>query len=205
MYSREDVVSWLVARKSNVVLAAGPMHQTCLHLASARHSGQSLQIVKVLLSHASEDLRMMQDSCGSIPLFCAIESGNNNICKELLSTKAEEQVLHVKQPLGDTAMHLVARRRDSNLLKTLIEAGAQVDRQNSEGQTVMHLTCIQGDENSLRVLFMAKANCNIGDTEDRTPIHLAAERGFTRLVDFLIEKFKASIYDRTKDGSTLVC
>ena len=35
-------------------------------------------------------------------------------------------MLHVKQPLGDTAMHLAARRRDSSLLKTLIEAGAQV-------------------------------------------------------------------------------
>ena len=68
----------------------------------------------------------------------------------------------------------------------------------------MHLTCIQGDENSLRVLFMAKANCSVGDMEQRTPIHLAAERGFTKLVDFLIEKFKASIYDRTKDGSTLM-
>ena len=69
---------------------------------------------------------------------------------------------------------------------------------------MMHLTCIQGDENSLRVLFMAKANCSVGDMEQRTPIHLAAERGFTKLVDFLIEKFKASIYDRTKDGSTLM-
>lgn len=44
MYSRDDIVSWLLARKSNANLAAGPMQQTCLHLASARHSGQSLQV-----------------------------------------------------------------------------------------------------------------------------------------------------------------
>ena len=69
---------------------------------------------------------MSEDSCGSIPLFCAIEAGNNNVCRELLGGKAEQQVLHVKQPLGDTAMHLAARRRDANLMKTLIEAGAQV-------------------------------------------------------------------------------
>ena len=69
---------------------------------------------------------LSEDSCGSIPLFCAIEAGNNNVCRELLSGKAEQQVLHVKQPLGDTAMHLAARRRDANLMKTLIEAGAQV-------------------------------------------------------------------------------
>ena len=95
-------------------------------------------------------------------------------------------MLHTKQPLGDTAMHLAARRRDSALMKTLIEAGAHVDTQNTEGQTVMHLTCIQGDEGCLRVLFMAKANCSIGDSEQRTPIHLAAERGFTRLVKIFL-------------------
>ena len=44
MYSREDVVSWLLARKSAANLVAGPMQQTCLHLASARHSGHSLQV-----------------------------------------------------------------------------------------------------------------------------------------------------------------
>ena len=77
-------------------------------------------------------------------------------------------------------MHLAARRKDTTLIKTLIEAGANVDIQNTEGQTVLHLSCIQGDENSIRVLFMAKANAAIADNEDRTPIHLAAERGFTR-------------------------
>ena len=38
---------------------------------------------------------MSEDSCGSIPLFCAIEAGNNNVCRELLGGKAEQQVLHV--------------------------------------------------------------------------------------------------------------
>ena len=46
-------------------------------------------------------------------------------------------MLHVKQPLGDTAMHLAARRRDSSLLKTLIEAGAQV---SSDWSTVVLVT-----------------------------------------------------------------
>ena len=46
----------------------------------------------MLLLHSSSDLRLQEDSCGSIPLFCAIESGNNNVCKELLSSNAEKQV-----------------------------------------------------------------------------------------------------------------
>ena len=39
---------------------------------------------------------------------------------------------------------------------------------------------------------------------DRTPMHLAAERGHTSIVEFLADKFKASVFDRTKDGSTLM-
>ena len=35
-------------------------------------------------------------------------------------------------------------------------------------------------------------------------MHLAAERGHTATVEFLADKFKASIYDRTRDGSTLM-
>ena len=35
-------------------------------------------------------------------------------------------------------------------------------------------------------------------------MHLAAERGHTAVVEFLADKFKASVFDRTKDGSTLM-
>lgn len=42
------------------------------------------------------------------------------------------------------------------------------------------------------------------DKEDRTAMHLAAERGHTATVEFLADKFRASVFDRTKDGSTLM-
>ena len=68
------------------------MMQTVLHLASARQSGQSVQIMKILLLHCNKDLRFKEDSCGSIPLFCAIEAGNSNVSKELLLVDPEKQV-----------------------------------------------------------------------------------------------------------------
>ena len=52
-----------------------------------------VQIVKILLSHSKKEVRSMEDSCGSIPLFCAIEAANNNVCKELLSKDPEPQVI----------------------------------------------------------------------------------------------------------------
>ena len=90
------------------------------------------------------------------------------------------------------------------LCKALIEAGAPVDAKNSEGQTGLHIAAIHGDETITRILFLSRANASISDNEDRQPIHLAAERGHTGVVEFLVDKFKVSVYERTRDGSTLM-
>ena len=39
---------------------------------------------------------------------------------------------------------------------------------------------------------------------DRTPMHLAAENGHASIIELLADKFRASIFERTKDGSTLM-
>lgn len=39
---------------------------------------------------------------------------------------------------------------------------------------------------------------------DRTPMHLAAENGHANIIELLADKFRASIFERTKDGSTLM-
>lgn len=40
--------------------------------------------------------------------------------------------------------------------------------------------------------------------QDRTPMHLAAENGHASIIELLADKFRASIFERTKDGSTLM-
>lgn len=42
------------------------------------------------------------------------------------------------------------------------------------------------------------------DHADRTPMHLAAENGHATIIELLADKFRASIFERTKDGSTLM-
>ena len=132
-----------------------------------------------MLSHCKKDTRLQVDSTGNIPLFCAIESGNSNVVLKLLKSQADKQVTMTKDPVGDTAMHLATRKRDSDMCKTLVEAGSQVDVQNTEGQTPLHLACLYGCADIVRVLFLARANASIVDKEDKAPIYLAAERGHT--------------------------
>ena len=49
--------------------------------------------MRILLHHSAPEMRYKEDLAGTIPLFCAVESTNNNVCKELLSKDAEAQVI----------------------------------------------------------------------------------------------------------------
>ena len=51
-----------------------------------------IEIVRILLHHSAPELRYKEDLAGTIPLFCAVEATNNNVCKELLAKDAEAQV-----------------------------------------------------------------------------------------------------------------
>lgn len=44
MYAREDTVNWLLAKRANSNTLGGPLKQSCVHLASARRSGQAHQV-----------------------------------------------------------------------------------------------------------------------------------------------------------------
>ena len=67
---------------------------------------------------------------GNIPLFAAVEAGNIHVCRELLLQETEAQLKYTKPPLKDLVLHLAARKRDNDMVKLFIEAGAVVDGTN---------------------------------------------------------------------------
>ncbi|KAG8184723.1 hypothetical protein JTE90_019327 [Oedothorax gibbosus] len=201
---REDMVRLLLGRKADPMAAGGPKGQLPLHIVCSRGTGQALTPLQLLLKATGKDARLVKDKTGNIPLMLAVEVGNHGICRELLMVDAKEQ-LSVRRPdIRDTPLHIASRRRDIDLMRMLIEKGAAVNLQNSEGMTPLHLAAMEGDEGMLKVLSQANARANILDRRDRAPVHLAAERGHTNAVEILLDKFKASISQRTKDGSTLM-
>lgn len=55
----------------------------------------------------------------------------------------------------------------------------------------------------VRMFYAMGALGDVKDKQDKTPLHLATEKGHYKIVDFLIDKYKASIHTRTRDGDTL--
>ncbi|XP_069948336.1 serine/threonine-protein phosphatase 6 regulatory ankyrin repeat subunit B-like [Cherax quadricarinatus] len=154
--------------------------------------------------HAKQDLRLVKDSRGDIPLFLAVEASHQGLVRELVFHHGSDQVKAVRGNTRDTALHIACRKKDTDMVRILVEAGSNTDAQNAAGQTPLHIAAEEGDETTVKFFYTVHANPNIMDKFDRTPIHVAAENGFTPVVDLLAEKYKASVMDRTKDGSTLV-
>ncbi|XP_066600669.1 serine/threonine-protein phosphatase 6 regulatory ankyrin repeat subunit B isoform X2 [Prorops nasuta] len=204
MYSREDVVKLLLAKKGvDPYATGGSRQQTAVHLVASRQTGTATSILRALLAVAGRDIRLKVDGRGKIPLLLAVEAGNQSMCRELLAQQAPDQ-LRATTPAGDSALHLAARRRDIDMVRILVDYGAPVDMQNGDGQTALHIASAEGDETLVKYFYGVRASASITDHQDRTPMHLAAENGHASIIELLADKFKASIFERTKDGSTLM-
>lgn len=89
-------------------------------------------------------------------------------------------------------------------MRILVDYGTSVDIRNGEGQTPLHIAAAEGDEVLVKYFYGVRASASVTDNQDRTPMHLAAENGHANIIELLADKFKASILERTKDGSTLM-
>lgn len=153
--------------------------------------------LQLLLKSSSVKIRTFVDSDGNIPLFCAIDALNHSICRELLTDYVKEQVSYANAD-GENCVHVAVKKRDLEMLKLLYEHGANFDHQNTDGDTILHYVCEHAMENFVRFLHAIRADPNIKNKDEETPLHVATEKGHHKIVDMLVEKFKASVHERTK-------
>ncbi|KAL3269656.1 hypothetical protein HHI36_008719 [Cryptolaemus montrouzieri] len=204
MHSREDIIKLLLSKKGcDPYSTGGAKNQTAVHIVASRQTGTATAILRILLAAAEKDIRLKTDGKGKIPLLLAVEAGNQSMVRELLHVLSAEQ-LNTQSATGDAAIHLAARRKDIDMVRILVDCGTPIDIQNGNGQTALHIAAAEGDEVLVKYFYGVRASASIVDNQDRTPMHLAAENGHANIIELLCDKFKASILERTKDGSTLM-
>lgn len=76
---------------------------------------------------------------------------------------------------GDSALHIVVKRRDNAWLGFLLAKGATPDIRDAQGNTPLGIAALLGFQDGIRTLVEQRAAVNIGNSRGETPLILAVQ------------------------------
>jgi ankyrin repeat protein len=91
-----------------------------------------------------------------------------------------------------TAMHSAVSRLQSDVVRILLEAGANPNVRQSAGWTPLHAAAMNGDVTSVELLLVSGADPNATNDEGRSVIDLATENGDEATVDLIRSALQAT-------------
>ena len=204
MQMRARLVSWVMAAFM-VGLAFGPS----LHgAAGGENESQEKMFLQAVYSGKTDEVRTMLAANPALakltrkgsgtPLHTAARKGRTSIIPLLLANGADVNASDTV--LGDTPLHYAVwtkmdSKRQLATAKLLIEAGADVNKQNSSGETPLFLA---STPEAARFLIAHGAEVNVRDEGGMTPLHSARSK---EIAAVLLEA-GADISARDNDGLT---
>src|SRR2546427_4281858 len=100
----------------------------------------------------------------------------------LMFSLAVASVAAEKPTLADAA-----EQRNSALIRTLLDAGADVNAAQADGMTALHWAVYNDDADTARLLMRSGANVNAANRYGVPPLSLACTNGNADLVKFLLD------------------
>lgn len=96
--------------------------------------------------------------------------------------------VNARNRAGETALHLASAVGSTDLVRILLDAGANVNALTEvERRTPLHLACLCDHADVLKLLLnCATAELNSKDRYGDTPLHLAVKNGNAQLVRLLV-------------------
>jgi ankyrin repeat protein len=147
--------------------------------------------------------RHLYDACkiNDIPMVELILSRHVNQDEEWI----EESQIDIDAPSNDkrTALHVACQNNHCEIVSLLIEAGANVNVNDTNNKTPLHLAAASGSREALILLCGNGATVNVRDEHGTSPLHLAARnRHYQCIKDLLL--FHADINFKRFDGATIL-
>jgi ankyrin repeat protein len=179
-----SIVRSLLAAKSDPVARDG-QGQTHLSILAQRPQ-HSLEACDVLLhaiylkfdasegvSSLATELHSLITKCGGSEkiMIQAVKDGRENVIRALLDVGI---TANARDPrAGLAALHLAVQRSHVNIVKMLLENGADPNLQSSRGETALHFAARQSREDAVRLLLNAKVNITIQNERGETAMDIA--------------------------------
>jgi len=113
------------------------------------------------------------------------------------------QYVNCKSTQGYTALHYASYRGNIEIIKVLIENGAEIETPNVQGINVLHMAA-QGNQPASFVYFVEKYKLSIQgvDIAGSTPLHWACYSGSEDMINFLLAYEETDLNAQDKEGFT---
>jgi ankyrin repeat protein len=121
---------------------------------------------------------------GFYPLGLAAFFGHRAIVEFLLSNGADLKTA-ARNPQKVTALHAAVARRDLEIAKMLVEAGADPNARQEQGFAPLHDAAANGNAPLVELLLTHGALADAKTDDGKTPADMAAERGHKEVVERL--------------------
>ncbi|HEY7301706.1 MAG TPA: ankyrin repeat domain-containing protein [Xanthobacteraceae bacterium] len=144
----------------------------------------NLAIVRLLLAGGA-DPNAQEANAGQNALIWAISEHHAEVAAELVRHGAD---VNERSKNGFTAISFAAQQGDTDSIRTLLEAGANVnDVAPKSGLTPLIIATAMGRAKAVTLLLDKGANPNVAAANGYTPLHLAAKRkGAVAIVSALL-------------------
>ncbi|WP_257288791.1 ankyrin repeat domain-containing protein [Endozoicomonas sp. SESOKO2] len=135
------------------------------------------------------------------PIAHAIEAGREEQAIELIANGVDPNVHHLGK--GMAAIHIAAKNGNLELIRSLLDCGADIDLQDKKGMTPLHHAVSYGDVQVLKIFLDCKADMNLQNKYGCTALHLAAKAPENpELFDTLIDN--GASFDKTDNDGPIV-
>jgi hypothetical protein len=133
---------------------------------------------------------MRPEKPGEVPLYHAARLGFRDLAAHLIAEHPE--YMDARDALKCTAMHIAAKRGNTDIVSLLLEHDADVDSRDGIGATSLHCASSRGRLSAGKCLLDHGADINARDMDDWTPLYVcllhATSEGHVEFAQMLLER-----------------
>ena len=177
--------------------STSPLHQVALS-GNTEHAKRLLEVRFKFHTTKERVNRLSRDSFEQTPLHLAARGKSPEMVDLLVTTYPRN--IHMKDWLGNTALHEAVRHGQYEIVEAFINNQAGRNEINNKEQSPLHYAALwEASPEIIDLLIRFKANPSAVDFEGNTPAHLASKRGYKEGLKALIAS-GADIFIPNKEG-----
>ena len=129
-------------------------------------------------------------STSEMPLWVAAKQGRSSFVDtaiEAAKTDPTVDLEAVDPTIDRTPLHYASVRGHPSIVKSLLDAGVDVNRQDQYGRSPIQLAAMQGHLPTVRAILAYGANVNVKDRWGKSPLYSAEIGGYYKIAVLLLQ------------------